>query len=58
MLPAGISKEEGGTMRNRQKQRELKKKEQLLNLKNEYGIKDPTPYQVVKIIKKEGINNG
>lgn len=55
MLPVGISKEKGDFMRNRQKQRELKKKEQSLNTRNEYGAKDTTPYQAVNKMIKKGV---
>ena len=58
MLPKGISKERGDNMRNRQKQRELKKKEQSLNTRNEYGAKDTTPYQAVNKIIKRRCKNG
>ena len=44
-------------MRNRKIQRQLRKtvgKEEKLNLRNEYGNKDETPYEAVKnIIRKD-----
>lgn len=44
-------------MRNREKQRIEKKKEKMLQLNNQYGFYDPTPFQAIKkIIRKEERN--
>lgn len=41
-------------MKNRTKQRHNRRiKEEMLNLKNECGVKDPTPYEAVNEIIKE-----
>ena len=57
MLPQGISEvEEGGIRnlaRNRMKSRERKRREEMISPRNEYGFKDPTPYQAVIRIRKE-----
>lgn len=39
--------------KSRIKTRENRKKEAALNMVNEYGIKDPTPYQAVTNMRKE-----
>ena len=49
---------EEGAMRNREKQRELRRagirKEEKLDLVDTFGKKDPTPYQAVKNIIRKG----
>jgi hypothetical protein len=40
-------------MRNRQKQQELKKREERLDTRNAYGNRDLTPYNAVARIKGE-----
>ena len=45
-------------MKNRDKQRQnRKRKEEMLNIKNEYGNYDPTPYEAVKNIIQENYKN-
>lgn len=39
--------------KSRVKTRENKKKYAALNQTNEYGLKDPTPYQAVENLRKE-----
>ncbi len=36
--------------RNREKNREKKKREKMLNRQNEFGIQDPTPFEAVSLI--------
>jgi hypothetical protein len=45
-------------MRDRQKQRDIKKKEQSLSTRNEYGAKDMTPYQAVSKIVNRRCDDG
>ena len=45
-------------MKNRDKQRQnRKRKEEMLNIRNEYGNYDPTPYEAVKNIIHENKKN-
>ena len=45
-------------MKNRDKQRQnRKRKEEMLNIRNEYGNYDPTPYEAVKNIIQEDYKN-
>jgi hypothetical protein len=40
--------------KSREKTRANKKREKLLDKRNAFGFKDPTPYNAVKNIRKEG----
>ncbi len=45
-------------MKTRDKQRQnRKRKEEMLNIRNEYGNYDPTPYEAVKNIIQENYKN-
>ena len=45
-------------MKNRDKQRQnRKRKEEMLNIRNEYRNYDPTPYEAVKNILQENYKN-
>jgi hypothetical protein len=45
--------------KNRERQKANKRKEERLNLKTEWGIKDPTPKEAVENIRREkwSLNN-
>ncbi len=41
-------------MKRRDRQRANRRiKEEILEIRNEYGVKDPTPYEAIKELKKE-----